>query len=81
MKMKNEDLREKIIERAYDIVKSEKYSYRGYTGYIINSSLTGVDIKPKLNAINRLHMLRNRLSERRFWNTKKSERKHALAAS
>jgi hypothetical protein len=81
-KMKDEELRKKIVERAYDdVVKSGKHSYRGYTDHIINSSLNSINVKPKLNAINRLHMLRNRLSERRFWNSKKSERKHALAAS
>jgi hypothetical protein len=81
-KMKDEGLRKKIVEKAYeDIVKSGKYSYRGYTGHIIKTSLEGSDIKPKLNAINRLNLLRNRLSERRFWNTKKAQTKHVLAAS
>jgi hypothetical protein len=72
-RMKDNKLREQIVENAYkDIVLSGKYSYKSYTQLVIENALGGVKVKDKLKARDRFIMLRNRLSERRFWKMKQN---------
>jgi hypothetical protein len=72
-RMKDSKLMEQIVENAYkDIVLSGKYSYKSYTQLVIENALGGVKVKDKLKARDRFMMLRNRLSERRFWKMKQT---------
>ncbi len=78
-KMKNDTLRKNMVERAYkDIVRSKKYSYLTYTDLIIENSLHNIKLKPK-TLKNKLHLLRNKISDKRFWERKKNWDKPALS--
>jgi hypothetical protein len=79
-KMKDTRLRTHIVEKAYnDIVLSGKYSYKNYTQMVIKNSLDNSPIKSKLKARDRFMLLRNRLSERRFWKVKQTKTQGAAA--
>jgi hypothetical protein len=73
-KMKDNKLKGTITTQAYnDIVLSGNYSYKSYTRLIMENSLGNSSIKSKLKARDRFMLLRNRLSERRFWKTKHTQ--------